>query len=206
MNAIADPAQAGKNALTQGRGLWWREKRVLTLFLLLATLFTGAVQAIPALQPSASAAVSGSWQHPQNVPSGYGFEAAIRWWQGQSWPSGGRQTQNRFICEMTHTQPGCTIRRQFIDGGATYGDHDGQLRNFLLGQPNAPQCTVTGSMPCTGGRPVGQWHGTFTEYDVTFRNTRNGTRDRLRIVRASDGNTFVTTDHYNNFTFIGYTP
>ncbi|QNP71836.1 hypothetical protein IAG44_22085 [Streptomyces roseirectus] len=191
------------------RTIWRHDRRYLALFLLLATLFTGALQATPALQPTASAAVSGNINGTTNPPNGLGFVNAINYWSGRGWPNlAANRTDDRILCNLQPARGGCVNTRQFIDGGGRYADRDGQLRRYLLGGGSgAPVCAAHGSTPCTGGPNVGTWIGFFHEYDVEWRDTRRGDRGRLRIVRVhggpNDGDTFVTTDHYSNFTYVG---
>ncbi|MEU1481344.1 ribonuclease domain-containing protein [Streptomyces sp. NPDC005760] len=207
MNATLATAPARQERTAgQTSGPWWRSKRQLSVLLLLAALFTGAFQTVPALQNHAGAAVSGNLNGTTSPPSG--FNTAINYWSSQGWPvSASNRTHTRILCEWDGVHNYCVNHRQFIDGGGRYNDRDGQLRRYLLNGYSGPQvCSQHGSTVCTG-RPASSWIGNFHEYDVNWRHTRGAARDAMRIVRVhggpNDGDTFVTTDHYRNFTFIG---
>ena len=212
MNATLATASARQDSATaQASGPWWHSKRYLSVLLLLATLFAGALQAVPALQNPASAAVSGNINGTTSPPPGHGFMNALNYWHGQGWPVSLRnQTHSRILCQWNSASNHCVNHREFIDGGGRYQDADGQLRQYLLGGGSGTQiCAQHGSQPCHG-RSVSSWIGNFHEYDVDWRGTRNANRGTMRIVRVhggpNDGDTFVTTDHYRNFTFIGFRP
>lgn len=207
---LATASARQERAAEQASGPWWRSRRQLSVLFLLAALFAGAFQAVPALQSPASAAVSGNINGTTSPPNG--FAGALNYWANQHWPvSASNRTNTRVLCQLIPSQGNhCVNHRQFIDGGGRYNDRDGQLRQFLLGGGSGSQvCSQHGSLPCTGHN-VTSWIGNFHEYDVEWRDTRGANRGTLRIVRVhggpNDGDTFVTTDHYRNFTFIGFRP
>jgi ribonuclease len=128
--------------------------------------------------------------------------SAIDFWDGQHWPNygySGRWLPHEYTYTTTSclgpslSSGACNIQwhraYEYIYGGQTYGDRDGQLTRDMNREFPPP--------------PGIDNHYTFTEYDITFFRHWPYWRNAERIVRCNQtGDIYYTNDHYQNFVHI----
>ncbi|NNN33788.1 hypothetical protein HLK59_26170 [Streptomyces sp. S3(2020)] len=85
---------------------------------------------------------------------------------------------------------------QFVYYGGVYNDWNGMISNIEHARG------VSGSRAYSS---AGHTTAPYVEYDISYYGQPNSQRNALRLVRnPNSGNVYLTTDHYQTFTFLGH--